>query len=227
MTIPVSVIIPLAPGEQAWRELIPQLKLPSGSEIVLAVGEAEFETKGFSVKTVSGSKGRAAQMNAAARQANNAILWFLHADSRLSPDAIAKLMNCVGENADCLWFFKLKFSDDGPSAMKWNEWAVRWRAGFLKMPFGDQGFCISKKLFEKLGGYREDLAYGEDHVFVWKVRQEGYPVMCVGTSISTSARKYRENGWFSTTLLFVSRTVWQGVPQRVLLLKRQMGRLFS
>ncbi|MEM9276961.1 MAG: glycosyltransferase family 2 protein [Pseudomonadota bacterium] len=227
MATPISVVIPLAPGEEAWKELLPQLVLPKGSEIILAAGEQEINVSDEPVRIVTSAPGRAQQMNAAAREADAEIFWFLHADSKLGEKAVEKLICCVGENPDTLWFFDLRFSDDGPKAMKWNEWAVKWRAGVLKVPFGDQGFCISRKLFFELGGYREDIAYGEDHVFVWKVRQEGYPVERIGADIFTSARRYETNGWFSTTLSFVSRTIWQAIPQQAELLRRQIGRLFS
>ena len=227
MGIPISVIVPLAPGETAWKWLVSNLELPAGSEIILAVGENDPTLTEGPFRVVRSAAGRAQQMNAGARQARTEILWFLHADSRLGENAVAELERCLKTNTDTLWFFGLKFCGDGPSAMKWNEWAVRWRAGVLKMPFGDQGFCLSKSLFFKLGGYREDLAYGEDHVFVWKVRQEGYPVGRVDASIFTSARKYESGGWLKTTWTHVWRTVWQAVPQRIVLFYRQIGRFFQ
>ncbi|MGI9350764.1 MAG: TIGR04283 family arsenosugar biosynthesis glycosyltransferase [Rhizobiaceae bacterium] len=226
MGLPISVIIPLAPDEGAWKELVPQLNLPEGSEIILAVGEKYPAQMEGPFRFVKSAAGRAQQMNAGAREATTDVLWFLHADSRLGQNAIAKLLQCLKDNADKLWFFDLKFSDDGPDAMKWNEHAVKWRSGTLKMPFGDQGFCLSRELFFRLDGYREDLGYGEDHVFAWKVRQEGYSVERVGADIFTSARKYENGGWLRTTWAHVWRTVWQGVPQCIVLLYRQIGRLF-
>ncbi|MEM9332681.1 MAG: glycosyltransferase family 2 protein [Pseudomonadota bacterium] len=227
MARPVSVIIPLAPGEQNWKSLLATLDLPSGSEIILAVGQQEICVSTPQVKLVKSNTGRAQQMNAGAGQATTDILWFLHADSKLSENAIECLMACMTENPDQLWFFDLRFLDDGPHAMRWNEWAVQWRAGVLKIPFGDQGFCISKSLFTELGGYREDLAYGEDHVFVWKVRQEGYPVSRVGADLYTSARKYHRGGWGRTTWSHVWRTVWQAAPQWIELVRRQVLRWVS
>jgi len=229
----VSAIIPIAPGETEWQNLVPSLQLSAGSEILLACGEQSLDlskikpAKEVSVQQISSSPGRAQQMNAGAAKASNAWLWFLHADSQLGEETLGALQKTTSTGQQALYFFDLKFSHDGPRQMRLNELAVRWRAGHLKMPFGDQGFLIPKLLFEALGKYRTDLAYGEDHVFVWKTRQEGYPVLRAGAPLVTSARKYAEHGWLATTLKFVWLTILQGVPQRIILLKRQIGRLIS
>jgi len=226
----ISVIIPLARGETHWQKLIPLLKnLPEKSEIILAVSKGmEINASGFKyVKTVTSTIGRAHQMNAGAAIAKNNWLWFLHADSRFEADVIERLKTLAEENAEALYYHTLKFLDDGPNAMRWNERAVRWRSNYLKIPFGDQGFFIRKDLFHTLSGYREDISYGEDHLLVWKVRQEGYPVYGTGTELSTSARKYQDGGWSWVTITHVWHTFLQGAPERYKLLKRQIGRVFS
>lgn len=226
----ISVIIPIAPNETQWHNLVPLLgKLPHNSEIILAISEdTEVDTAAFtSVKIAKGASGRASQMNAGAKAAKNNWLWFLHADSYFEANVIERLKTLTDHNKKALYYHTLKFFADGPAAMSWNERAVKWRSDFLKIPFGDQGFFIRKDFFESLGCYREDVAYGEDHVFVWKVRQEGYPVLGTGTQLSTSARKYQNGGWTRITLAHVWYTIKQGVPERYELLKRQIGRMFS
>ncbi|MEM7289118.1 MAG: glycosyltransferase family 2 protein [Pseudomonadota bacterium] len=233
MSVPVSVIIPLAPGEDEWRPLVPTLKLPNGSEILLATGSANFEmpelplAAGVKINQVEEGKGRAGQMNAGAKLAQFDWLWFLHADSRLADDTLTALEACLADNEDGLFFFDLRFRDDGPKAMKSNEIAVRWRSDLLKMPFGDQGFLIKRVLFEELGGYREDLPYGEDHVFAWKTRQDGYPVRRTGGSLFTSARKYKTGGWFKVTAKHVWLTVLQAAPQALIYCRRRVRKMFS
>ncbi|MEL7430749.1 MAG: glycosyl transferase family 2, partial [Pseudomonadota bacterium] len=148
--------------------------------------------------------------------------------SVLNPhDTLPALERCLDEDQDGLFFFDLKFLADGPRAMTWNERAVKWRSDFLKIPFGDQGFLIRRQVFEDLGGYPEDLAYGEDHVFVWRVRQGGFSVEGVGAGLFTSARKYRKGGWLKVTVLHVWLTVKQAVPQWIKLQRLRIGRLIS
>lgn len=232
MAKPLSVVIPLAPGEQEWRELVLSLDLPVGSEVLLACGAdpvmlEEIEASvSFDLRMVSGGSGRAGQMNAGARAARHDWLWFLHADSRLAEDTLSALRACIERGRAGLFFFDLKFLGDGPVAMAWNERAVKWRSNALKIPFGDQGFFMGRELFDASGGYREDLRYGEDHVFVWKIRQLGFPVEALNAGLFTSARKYRKGGWLKVTALHVWLTVKQAVPQWIKLQRMQIGRLF-
>ena len=160
-------------------------------------------------------------MNAGAMAAGGDWLWFLHADSVFETGVLERLAEIASQNFSALYYHDLKFLADGPSGMALNEWAVGGRSNIFKMPFGDQGFFIKQELFHELGKYREDLAYGEDHVFVWKARQEGVEVISTGTKLATSARKYKKHGWLKTTLLHVRLTFAQAIPQFLILLKRQ------
>ena len=233
MDRPVSVVIPLAPQDFAWQKLLPTLELPDCSEIILACGQQEIDTTALEntldcpVVLAFGGSGRAQQMNIGAGAAKHEWLWFLHADSRMSKDTAKAVVDTVSQNKDGLFFFDLKFLADGPAAMKWNQMAVKWRSRRLKIPFGDQGFLIKKRVFQILGGYREDLSYGEDHVLVWKVRQDGYSVLPTGGSLYTSARKYRRGGWLKTTLHHVWLTIVQAAPNWLVLQKRRIEHLFS
>ena len=220
----ISVIIPLAPQEDKWKELIPQLStLPQGSEIILetGIGECIDGSEFENLRIVEGAKGRAGRMNSGASQAKNEYLWFLHADSRFESDAIEKLVVCFNQEPNVLYYHDLKFMDDGPKLTKLNEKMVRWRSEFLKMPFGDQGFAISKDMFFELGGYRDDFEFGEDHVFTWKVRQEGYSIKRTGASIYTSARKYEKGGWAKVTLSHIFLSFKQGIPEFLKLMKKK------
>ena len=75
------------------------------------------------------------------------------------------------------------------------------RCYFFSIPYGDQGFCISKKLFIEVGGFSENMTYGEDMYFVLKLKRLGIAVKQLPFSITTSARKYNEKGWFKVTLI--------------------------
>lgn len=216
------MIIPLAPGETEWKTLVKQLKsLSVRHEIILATGNPKPEFAAAGARVVQGRYGRAQLMNAAAREAKGNMLWFLHADSKPGKGALEAAGKLASHTSRTLHYNDLKFRKDGPALMKLNAWAVRFRSDVLKMPFGDQGFLISKNLFEELGGYREDVVYGEDHLLVWKARQEGVAISRTGGSVSTSARKYRKGGWLKTTWKHVCLTVKQGVPQMLILLQKK------
>jgi hypothetical protein len=216
----ISVIIPLSWGEQSWKELLSDLKsLPPGSEIIFALpkGAKSLEVARFdpsiNVREISEGMGRAAQMNAAARIATGSQLWFIHADTRVSSDTVRALFLSLTRAQDRLHYADLKFLSEGVHLMKINEIGTWVRSRFLGMPFGDQGICIQKNLFYKIGAYLENLPYGEDHVFVWRARQSGIALKSIGAPIYTSARKYREQGWFRTTVQHVVLTYMQAWPE--------------
>ena len=109
-------------------------------------------------------------------------------------------------------YFRLCFQNDGPFLMKLNELGVRFRCSVFGIPFGDQGFFMHRRVFERVGGYPLNLSYGEDHAFVWLARALGYKLNEVPADLRTSARKYRDKGWRATTISHISKTFWQAAP---------------
>jgi rSAM/selenodomain-associated transferase 1 len=95
-----------------------------------------------------------------------------------------------------------------------NEIGCWIRSRLLGLPFGDQGFCLSRIHFERIGGFPEDVAYGEDHVFVWRAKQNGIALKAIKAILKTSARRYRDQGWLKTTLLFYKLWTRQARAER-------------
>lgn len=215
-----AVIIPLAPGELCWGNLVCDLKdLPRGSEVILVgpsapAGEAPFlPINHLRVSWVRSPLGRAKQLNAGAKSASATILWFLHADTRLPRRWLAGLLAAVARQPNALHYFDLKFADDGPKWMALNAAGVWLRSHVFGMPFGDQGFCISTAAFWALGGFDGKAPYGEDHLLVWAARRHGLPLRPVGDVIVTSARKYADRGWLPTTARHLTLTWQQAWPE--------------
>mgnify|MGYP002712989953 CR=1 FL=1 len=203
----LSVIVPLAPDEVAWPALIEQLaSLPPASEVILACTEAHRIQRpphwpaatGF--RSVRCAIGRARQQNAAARCARGEWLWFLHADSRLSPDVLPTVQHFLDSGAEALAYFDLAYAGDGPRLAALNAWGANLRSRWLGLPFGDQGLLLPARRFAELGGYDESAACGEDHLLVWAARHGHLPLQRLAAPIRTSARKYARHGWLRTTL---------------------------
>lgn len=228
MDVSLSIIIPSGPSEKALVYLSDDLaELENNIEIILVHSEdadsefwSEIKPKvdrilsGKNIRWIAAKQGRACQLNVGAAQATGSFLWFLHADSVLGTDTMQLLKTALHNQPSSMHYFKLAFSNDGPSfLMKVNEMAVRFRSKLLGMPFGDQGFCLTKSLFEFVGGYPENLPYGEDHVFVWRVRQAGIPLHCIQEKLFTSARKYTSNGWVKTTVTHNKLWMKQAIPE--------------
>ena len=119
----------------------------------------------------------------------------------------------LARDPGALHYFDLAFSGDGPPLMRLNERGVWVRSHLLGMPFGDQGFCLRRDVFFGLGGFPEDVPYGEDHLLVWRARQAGVPLRCAPATLLTSARKYGERGWLRTTARHVYLTYRQALPE--------------
>jgi GT2 family glycosyltransferase len=159
-------------------------------------------------------------MNDAARVARGEFLWFLHADTRLPPDAFAALSARLSRLTNGLHYFGLRFAD-GPRLLRLNELGVVLRCRLLGLPFGDQSFCLRRETFDRLGGFDESAAYGEDHLLVWSAKRNGVPLCRVPMTIRTSGRKYAERGWARTTWRHVRLTIRQATAEALRLFGRQ------
>ena len=221
----ISIIIPVAPSDDSWVQLAEDLRsLRIGREITLAgpkppllkPSERKPSCTGIENRRLAWVRtpaGRAKQMNQAVKHTSGTYLWFLHADSRVSSTCAHHLALAIERKPEALHFFDLKFHDTLNPLLRINELGVRLRSHVLKMPFGDQGFCISRALFEQMGGFDEQAAYGEDHLFVWKCLRKGVNLHGVDATLGTSARKYANNGWFKTTIKHQYLTYKQALPE--------------
>lgn len=177
----VSIIIPVAGGETAHELLLNDLK-------------------GLESEIIISSEGtRAVSLNKGAAKASQPFLWFLHADSRVSAENITDLAQAIENHAQALHYFDLAYEEGGLPAL--NALGANIRSRVFGLPYGDQGFCISKAVFDDIGGYPENAPYGEDLLFVRLVKQSSIQVYRVSSKLLTSARKYQQYGWLKLTVL--------------------------
>ena len=228
----LSVIIPVGPDE---KEIPPGLIddlhfLPQASELVFVGCDPQQQALQenlseqfplYRSRWLYAEPGRAQQMNAGATAAEGKFLWFLHLDSRFQPQLLDRLILNLQNKPDRLHYCLLKFLPDGPVDMGLNALGANLRSLLLGVPFGDQGFAICKEQFERIGGYPERVAYGEDHLFVWYARQQGIGFLCCFEYLQTSARKYKKRGWWSLTLLYQQLWIKQAWPEFIKLLRRR------
>ena len=216
----LSVIVPVAADETTWHALLNQLAsgLPAGCEVITVHAETrpatDFAwTAQCELRQLASPSGRARQQNLGAHAARGQWLWFLHADSQLEPATLPALWRFLQRSDDALGYFDLCFNHDGPAAAGLNAWGANRRSHWLKMPFGDQGLLMPARRFASLGGFDESARYGEDHLLVWTARRSGVPILPVGATLQTSARKYARHGWLRTTVKHLRLTLIQAWPQ--------------
>lgn len=221
----VSVVVPVGPEDDSWCTLLESFAyLPDEAEVWLIATEAEpadfsYLTDKLGIGCQIGwsctTAGRAHQMNTGTRLCQREFLWFLHADSQFTSDALDALSTALTTAPDSIHFFDLRFQPDGPAAACLNAWGVWLRSHCLRLPFGDQGLCMRRATLVRLGGFPENVLFGEDHLLVWQAHRQRVPLRAVRATLSTSARKYRSHGWLNTTVLHVWRTWTQAIPEFV------------
>lgn len=215
----LSIIIPCGPGEQAWKTLRSRLLAePSRNmEIVISATEPRPQT-GLDpdVIWVHGRAGRAEQLNRGIAAGSGRVVWLLHADSLPGPANIAAALQFAALDVPGIGWFDLAFDRDGPRAARLNAWGANLRSRILGLPFGDQGWLMPRAVFARLGGFDPDFGRGEDLDFIVRAHAQGIRLRRLGPTLLTSARRYREHGWWRTSLahLWLTLCLYRRARQR-------------
>jgi rSAM/selenodomain-associated transferase 2 len=199
----ISVIIPTLDESAHMFGLLRDLASlrSAGHELILVDGGSLDDTmvlaEGRVDRILRAPRGRSSQMNAGARAASGAVLWFLHADTRLTSDAPQALLNACQEGA--IWgHFDVRLS--GRSALlRLVERAMNLRSRMTGIATGDQGIFVTRAAFERVGGYPE-ISLMEDIALSKALRRLGKPA-CLPTRLVTSSRRWEEHGVLRTILL--------------------------
>ena len=202
----LSLIVPCGPLETQPPQIarIDSL-LPDDWEVIVSLGRDQSPDLPVHWKVVRGEFGRGAQLNRASRIAQGEWLWFVHADSLPDERALSDIKALIADSTvkqahRILAYCRLSFDTDGPAATRLNAIGANWRSRWLHMPYGDQGQCLSRQTFQSIGGFRENLARGEDLDFVIRGRRVGLELIPLEGRMRTSARRYADEGWLKTTL---------------------------
>lgn len=201
----LSIIIPTYNEADQIADTISKISatnLSEKSEIIIVDGGSTDETIAIGQKlgvltVISKRKGRGAQMNTGAAMARGDILYFLHADS-IPPKNFAQYIKDAmlsGVTSGC---FRLAF-DYSHWFLKANCWFTRFNVNAVR--FGDQSLFVTRDVFIKSGGFREDLVVMEDQEIIHRLKRLGkFTVM--NAAVTTSARKYHENGIYRMQGIF-------------------------
>jgi GT2 family glycosyltransferase len=175
-----------------------QIVIPKSSQDDASTLANHLDALGH-IPIIISNKTRALSLNEGARKTTSEYILFLHADSKIEDDTIGNLINYIKvHNEEGMYYFSLKF--DKGKILRLNSIGANLRSFLFSLPYGDQGFCLSRELFIKTGGFPENVNYGEDLYFVLKLKQMGICILNNQNYIITSSRKYFNNGWLITTL---------------------------
>ena len=223
----ISVIIPTL---NAQRDLVPTLSALVPAVVDGIVQEAIISDGGSTDDTyaiadaagthvVQAPRGRGPQLEAGAAAAKGDWLLFLHADTVLEPGWVNEVTSFIerietGRRKPAAAYFRFALNDDG-FMPRLIEMMVAVRCMLLSLPYGDQGLLISRRHYQRLGGFRP-LPLMEDVDLVRRIKRRE---LCgLKTAAVTSAKRYQDDGYLVRSfrniglmLLYLLR-----VPPRVL-----------
>ena len=187
----ISIITPIYNESAKIETFLQELEQLSGDfEVLFADGGSTDDTLSKipdAYRVIPCGKGRAVQMNTAAREAAGDHLWFVHCDSHLPKDAIQQIAASKGR----FGCFHIGFDYDGPF-MKCNTFMSNRRAIMDHIAFGDQGIWMERKLFLEQGGFPE-LPIMEDYEFSRRMKRLKIKLHVLPGRIITSGRRYQTN----------------------------------
>lgn len=207
----ISIIVPLTRNDSDWLQLLPCIIGRADEIIFVSPRPRPLGLREDCWWVESETEQRAHQLNLGAIHAKGTYLWFLHADSILTREAVDQLTASLLKAPEAIHYFKLKFLPKKPAFVWLNQIGANLRAEYFKLPYGDQGLCMSKKTFAAIGGYNEVHPYAEDFYFIWTAKRLGLKIVCTQGTLSTSPRRYQKYGWFSTTLRHLSFTLKESI----------------
>ena len=161
----ISVVIPTQNAQAAltrcFNSLIGATMHGVVREVIVADGGSNDDTLAIAdaagCHVVQAGKSRASRLAAGAKAARSDWILFLHPETALDPgweveaEAFISRVTIEHQRAAAFRFALDEF--DGPSRRAEALTALRCR--LFKLPYGDQGLLIPKRLYKKLGGYRE------------------------------------------------------------------------
>ena len=198
----ISVIIPvLNESQNIGKTLTSLLDIPD-VEIIIVDGGSTDNTLNildfYSVKVISGKKGRSHQMNTGAKIAKGDILLFLHGDTIVPLGWAELIKETLLDEGIIAGAFQLKI-DSNLTGLRLIEIMVKARSHLLSLPYGDQGIFLRKTTFNQLGGFPE-IPIMEDVELILKLKRLG-KIKIMPEFVITSPRRWEKLGVIKTTLI--------------------------
>lgn len=200
----LSIIVPTLDEAATIADALARLAplRERGAEVVVADGGSRDATpdiaRMLADRVVAAPRGRGAQMNAGTAAASGDVLLFLHADSRLPPDADALISDGLAASGRAWGRFDITI--EGRSALLPAVAALmNWRSRLTGIATGDQAMFATRAAFAKIVGF-PDIALMEDIVLSARLKRISRPY-CLRARVVTAGRRWDEGGPLRTILL--------------------------
>lgn len=201
-----SVIVPVLGEEDLVNRVVDHIRTVGYGrrvEILVADGHPQRTTLAAldrpGVLAVPAPRGRARQMNAAARKASGDVLVFLHADSTLPAGAFEAMEAVLADGVRVAGAFDLGIRSSRFS-LRLIAWVATLRSRLTRTPYGDQAVFITRPAFQALGGYA-DLPVLEDVDLMRRLRRAGMRIGFAKGRAVTSPRRWEAEGVWRRTFI--------------------------
>lgn len=191
----VSIVVPVLNEETRITRLLAHVcrSFPDCERVVVDGGSTD-RTVALAqrwARVVTSDPGRARQMNAGATHTSGDVLWFIHADTTVAPEALTQLRAALADHRVVGGGCHLRFDRASPT-LSWLRWTSNLRARHLHWIFGDQALFVRRDVFTDLGGF-PDLPIMEDLEMSRRLHRAGRLVVLPATC-TLSARRFTEHG---------------------------------
>jgi rSAM/selenodomain-associated transferase 2 len=197
----LSIIVPTLNEAQALPLLIGDLSplLAAGAQLIIADAGSTDGTVALGRQyIIQAPRGRARQMNAGAAKAHGEVLWFVHADTRITPEVLAA-WPLVLTRTNWQWGrFDVRLSGRA-RGLRVIEAMINWRSRFSRIATGDQGIFVRRELFDAIKGFA-DQPLMED-IALCRTLKAIAPPECRRERLITSSRRWEQRGIVRTVLL--------------------------
>ncbi|MEO9893170.1 TIGR04283 family arsenosugar biosynthesis glycosyltransferase [Aurantibacter sp.] len=141
-------------------------------------------------------KGRAVQMNSAAKIVKGDVLVFLHADVLPPKYFLSNIRTALKEVYEA-GFFSYRFDNDS-FLLRINAFFTG-KSGFFTGG-GDQCLFIKKSTFDRLNGFDENQCLMEDFEFFERMKENQIQYTIIQNDLIVSSRKYECNSYLRVNL---------------------------
>ncbi|MCB1836414.1 MAG: TIGR04283 family arsenosugar biosynthesis glycosyltransferase [Alcanivoracaceae bacterium] len=210
----LSIIIPVLNDASALAALLASLQAVRDLVEIIVVDGGSTDASGemaerYAHRVLHTAAGRAMQMQAGAQAATGTWLWFVHADSVLSPSLLAEMQQ-LPEHVQ--WGRCDVQFDDARAVFRMIAFFMNWRSRLTGICTGDQGMFVRRELFARIGGFAS-LPLMEDVELSDRLKKQA-GLHCPATPLVTSARRWQAHGVLRTILLmwWLRLQFFVGVP---------------
>ena len=217
----LSIIVPTLDESAGIAEALAALQplRQRGAEVIVADGGSRDATaelaRPLADRVLVAPRGRGSQMNAGAAAAGGDVFVFLHADSRLPPDADGLLRYGLA-GAGRVWGRFDVVIDGRHLLLPVVAGMMNWRSQVTGIATGDQAMFVTREAFAAAGGF-PDIALMEDIALSKTLKRIGRP-LCLAARVRTSGRRWTENGVVRTVLRMwrLRFDYWRGIDPAAL-----------